>query len=221
MAEFQRKIELQSPDDLQYLVSNIRRAANVEIDKNLPPIEGEDKMRTRVEELVHVYITQVFTTASENLTINGLNPSPTLLSQILSSSPMNQQKEIEEHEPFNTRLFERAKDLARQEEDLIEEIAALRRTIPGVVTGNVKREYREGIEGDERILEAVEERVVRGERGVADLGIERLERQEQVEASWGRGVKGLEGLMKRLPEVGARKERAERAEEYVVKGDRR
>ena len=53
MTEFQRKIELQSPDDLQYLVSNIRRAANVEIDKNLPPIEGEDRMRMRVEELVH------------------------------------------------------------------------------------------------------------------------------------------------------------------------
>jgi hypothetical protein len=53
MAEFQRKIELQSPDDLQYLVSNIRRAANEKIDRDLPPIEGEDKMRERVEELVH------------------------------------------------------------------------------------------------------------------------------------------------------------------------
>ena len=53
MAEFHRKIELQSPDDLQYLVSNVRRAANEKIDKDLPPIEGEDKMRQRVEELVH------------------------------------------------------------------------------------------------------------------------------------------------------------------------
>jgi kinetochor protein Mis14/NSL1 len=53
MAEFHRKIELQSPDDLQYLVSNIRRAANEKIDRDLPPIEGEDKMRERVEELVH------------------------------------------------------------------------------------------------------------------------------------------------------------------------
>lgn len=53
MAEHHRKIELQSPDDLQYLISNVRRAANEKIDKDLPPIEGEDKMRTRVEELVH------------------------------------------------------------------------------------------------------------------------------------------------------------------------
>lgn len=53
MAEYHRKIELQSPDDLQYLISNVRRAANEKIDKDLPPIEGEDKMRRRVEELVH------------------------------------------------------------------------------------------------------------------------------------------------------------------------
>jgi hypothetical protein len=53
MAEFHRKIELQTPDDLQYLVSNIRRAANEKIDKDWPPIEEEDTMRKRVEELVH------------------------------------------------------------------------------------------------------------------------------------------------------------------------
>ena len=52
MAEYHRKIELQSPDDLQYLILNVRRAANQKIDKDLPPIEGEDKMRRRVEELV-------------------------------------------------------------------------------------------------------------------------------------------------------------------------
>jgi kinetochor protein Mis14/NSL1 len=53
MTEFHRKIELQSSEDLQYLVSNIRRAANEKIDKDWPPIEEEDTMRKRVEELVH------------------------------------------------------------------------------------------------------------------------------------------------------------------------
>jgi kinetochor protein Mis14/NSL1 len=62
MAEYHRKIELQSPDDLQYLISNVRRAANEKIDKDLPPIEGEDKMRRRVEKLVHdvCLISQIF-----------------------------------------------------------------------------------------------------------------------------------------------------------------
>lgn len=93
--------------------------------------------------------------------------------------------------------------------------------MPGVVTDNVKRDYREGIETDERILKVVEDKVVGREKGTADLGVERLERQEVVEGNWGKGVKGLEGLMRTLPETVARKERAERAEEYVVKDDRR
>lgn len=52
MAEQQRKIELQSPDDLKYLVANVKRAAREMIDRDLPPIEGEDAMRRLVEEIV-------------------------------------------------------------------------------------------------------------------------------------------------------------------------
>ncbi|KAL2072211.1 hypothetical protein VTL71DRAFT_11554 [Oculimacula yallundae] len=225
MAEFQRKIELQSPDDLQYLVSNVRRAANEKIDKDWPPIEGEDKMRERVEELVNEYINNVFLTSSSNITINGMAPSPDLLSQILSSSSSlstNQNPiEIQEHEPFNTKLFERAKDLARQEEDLIEEIAALRRKVPGKVVEDVKRGYREGVEADEVVLGRLESISEREREGGVDFGVGALERQSDVEDAWGRGVKGLEGLMRTMPETVARKERAEKAEGYVGKGVRR
>ncbi|KAK5295726.1 hypothetical protein LTR16_000709, partial [Cryomyces antarcticus] len=50
-----RKIELQSPSDLSYLVQNVSRAARQKIDLHLPPSaapEGEDALRRRVEELV-------------------------------------------------------------------------------------------------------------------------------------------------------------------------
>lgn len=53
MAESQRKVELQEADDLRYLINNARRAANTKIDLALPPIEGEDALRSKVEELVH------------------------------------------------------------------------------------------------------------------------------------------------------------------------
>ena len=53
MAESQRRVELQEPDDLRYLLTNIRRAANTKIDEALPAIEGEDALRTKVIELVH------------------------------------------------------------------------------------------------------------------------------------------------------------------------
>ncbi len=74
MSEFHRKIELQSTEDLQYLVQNVRRAAHQKIDRDLPPIEGEDKMRRHVEELVdevrllaHISITSLLDYLSSSL----------------------------------------------------------------------------------------------------------------------------------------------------------
>ena len=51
----QRKIELQSADDLAYLVANVRRAAAAHLDEAFPPVEGpheEDELRTQIEALV-------------------------------------------------------------------------------------------------------------------------------------------------------------------------
>lgn len=55
MADDHRKIELQSPEDLRYLVDTARRAANEKIDRALPQMNGEteDALRARVDELVH------------------------------------------------------------------------------------------------------------------------------------------------------------------------
>jgi kinetochor protein Mis14/NSL1 len=49
-----RKIELQAPEDLTYLLANVRRAATARIDEAFPPVEGagEDELRTRIEELI-------------------------------------------------------------------------------------------------------------------------------------------------------------------------
>jgi len=214
MAEHHRKVELQSPDDLQYLISNVRRAAHEKIDKDLPPIEGEDKMRERVEELVHEYITKVFVTSGENLTINGLDPSPELLKSMLTSSTA-EGRSIEEHEPFNAKLWERAKDWARQEEDLIEEIAMLRRTIPSISVDGLKKSYKQGMESDETEILRREEVIKNRDAGTAEMMVGRLERQADVEANWKKGVDGLGRLRRTLPEMVAKKERADRAEDYV------
>jgi kinetochor protein Mis14/NSL1 len=55
MDDGHRKIELQSPDDLTFLMDNVSRLARDRIDLHLPPSaapEGEDALRRRVEELV-------------------------------------------------------------------------------------------------------------------------------------------------------------------------
>ena len=51
-----RKIDLQSPQDLNYLLSNIKAAAQQKLDLHISPSadpKGEDPFRTKVEELVH------------------------------------------------------------------------------------------------------------------------------------------------------------------------
>lgn len=71
-----RKIELQAPADLTYLIANVNRAAREKIDKHLPPDatpEGEDAMRKRVEQLVDDYIRSTFHAAKDNMTINGMD----------------------------------------------------------------------------------------------------------------------------------------------------
>ena len=55
MAEHQRKIELQCPDDLTYLVDNIKKAAQEKVDLHLPPSAAQgkdDAFRFKVEEHV-------------------------------------------------------------------------------------------------------------------------------------------------------------------------
>lgn len=61
----QRKIELQSPEDLSYLIDNVRRAAADSINAAFPPVEGtegqEDELRVRIEQMVNdVYHPSVF-----------------------------------------------------------------------------------------------------------------------------------------------------------------
>jgi hypothetical protein len=53
-----RPIELQSPEDLTYLIENVRRAAADSINAAFPPVEGppdgqEDELRNRIEQLVN------------------------------------------------------------------------------------------------------------------------------------------------------------------------
>ena len=71
-----RKIELQSPADLTYLIANVTRAAREKIDTHLPPDaapEGEDALRKRVEQLVDAYIRNTFDAAKDNVSINGMD----------------------------------------------------------------------------------------------------------------------------------------------------
>lgn len=145
-----------------------------------------------------------------------------MLQSVLNSrSAGTEEKEIEEHEPFDSRLHERAKALAQEEADLIEEIARLKRTVPSSLVENAKKGFG-GVEDDERVLATVEGRAMEragNERGIGE-GVGRMERQHEMEATWKRAVRGAKGFEYTLPELVAKKERAETVEGYVLKEGR-
>ena len=133
---------------------------------------------------------------------------------------------IEEHEPFDPRLWEKAKDAAREEEDLIEEIATLRRKMPGIAVENAKGAWKEGLEDDEQTLQGAVERIRQRDAGDGiqeggGMGVQRLDRIHDVESAWRRGITGLEGLKGNLSECVAKAERALRVEDYVLEKEKR
>ncbi|EXV06713.1 hypothetical protein X797_001433 [Metarhizium robertsii] len=148
-SQAQRKIELQSPQDLAYLVAKVRGAAVARINEAFPhvPGQGEDELRNQIESLVNEYIDKTFTLAAPNLSINGLPVSST---EYLSPSPATH----DTHEPFDARKRQRVAELISQEEKLLEEVAALKRSVPGKAADEQAARVRDAIRRDEEMVEA-------------------------------------------------------------------
>ena len=75
-----RKVELQSPADLQHLEATAKRAAREKIDRALPPSAAAngssgdgDVLRRRVEELVDEYVKNIFQGVRANVVVNGVD----------------------------------------------------------------------------------------------------------------------------------------------------
>ncbi|KAK1753094.1 hypothetical protein QBC47DRAFT_327009 [Echria macrotheca] len=222
----QRKIELQSPEDLSYLIANVRRAAAESIDAAFPPVEGadgqEDELRVRIEQMVNDYITQTFTLASKNISINGLpvNPSHHHLSLSPSSSSSPTQEPQIQYEPFDARLREKMESLAREEEDLLRSIAQLKRRVPSTTAAAFASASRAGIQADEAALanarERVESEAAAASGAKALEGVGPLDRQAEVEKRYRATVETLVGLKKDMPATVAKMERARVAAGYVA-----
>jgi kinetochor protein Mis14/NSL1 len=123
----------------------------------------------------------------------------------------------EVYEPFDTAKRRRLAELVTQEETLLEQVAALKRSVPANVAAEHERTLTEALRRDEELLQATLERA--GKRDPASsvkLDIQALERQEGVESGFKKAVDGLARLKREMPSVVARMERARVAGEYVV-----
>ncbi|KAI4116172.1 MAG: hypothetical protein LQ338_007756 [Usnochroma carphineum] len=212
-----RKIDLQAPADLLYLRANILLSAQEKFDLAIPPSaattteNGPDTFRPQVQQLVQDYITQTFSLALPSLAVNGLDADPSVLDAKTSSDAMEDESHYEAYDP---RLGEKLRTLHRQLEWEHTRVAELRREAPGAAArAYVERLERER-EGERRTGREVEGEVggVReGEEGLEGAVVQRV---EEVEKMWGKGVEGLVELGK-VTEVVARMERARKAAEVV------
>ncbi|KAF4335745.1 hypothetical protein FBEOM_10391 [Fusarium beomiforme] len=212
VAQVQRKIELQTPDDLSYLIANVRRAAAERLNEAFPIVEGndgEDELRNQIEKLVNEYIDKTFSLASPNLSINGLPVSPDSFLSEKNAEPDTA------YEPFDTRKRRRVADLITQEEKLLEDVAALKRSVPATTAAAQAEQLRDSLKRDDDMLEARKQQVI-AEAVEVDLDVQPLERQDTVEAGFRRAVEGLGRLKRDMPAVVAKMERARVAGEYVV-----
>ncbi|KAI6365700.1 hypothetical protein MCOR25_005305 [Pyricularia grisea] len=266
-ASAHRKVELQSPEDFTYLLNNVRRAAAESIGAAFPLADddAEDALRARIEELVDDYIARTFTLAAPNLSINGLPVPESLLPKEKNSNSKTKEKgkkgskknkkkgstaataaEDEEdenvvYEPFDARLRDRIPDLLREEEELLREIAALKRRVPAQAAARVGDALKAGVAADEAALAAAKERVGDVDRDLRQKGRKRmldnldgrgadegpaaagpaigvLLRNDEVADSFGTAVEGLARLKRDMPATVARMERARAAGSYVIAG---
>lgn len=148
------------------------------------------------------------------------DPSLFLSSDATSLSP-SKQKQPEpqiEYEPWDGRLRERVEDLARQEEELLNEIAALKKSVPAHVAAETAQRYREAAERDDAAIkerrQAIEDAVAARKDGV--LEIDRLDRQDAIETAHRSAIEGLGKVKREMPSTVAKMERARVAGEYVV-----
>ncbi|KAL7805791.1 hypothetical protein V8C44DRAFT_351941 [Trichoderma aethiopicum] len=218
VAQVQRKIELQSPEDLAYLITNVRNAAVEHLNEAFPPVDGaeEDELRIQIEVLVNEYINKTFSLAAPNLTINGLPVPPTAIVAAAAAMPPDTV-----YEPFDTRKRRQVADLITQEEKLLEDVAALKRSVPAKVAAEHAERVRAAMRQDE---EDLRQRVARDAAAAAEAsggggllpGVATLQRQEGVEDGFRSAVQGLGRLKRDMPAVVAKMERARVAGEYVV-----
>ena len=117
------------------------------------------------------------------------------------------------YKPFNHKLHDRIFELARQEEDLLSEIARLKTDVPGDVATAFGERMVEGIRADDTALEAARRNI-----SVRPEGHDELDAAVggEVEERLRMATQGLARLKREMPAAVAKMERARVAGEYVM-----
>lgn len=176
------------------------------------------------------YISQTFTLAAPNLCINGFDLDARTFPAVYLASPNNNSntiqstpEEVIQFEPFDARKRARVEELAREEEDLMREIASLKKTVPAATAKQYAETFWAGLQEDQEGFEAAKASVGEEQGGeekkkqrVLLEGLGQVERREDIEKGYRGVVETLGRLKREMPATVAKMERARVAGEYVV-----
>lgn len=203
-----RKIELQSPSDLTYLTTLLRTAARQKLDLHLPSVPSAsepDDLRAHVEARVDAFVAQIIAGMRGNISINGMEVEVEQRDEEGGDAAMYGVEgavEKEEFEVFDEKLRGQVGSAIARRDALIGKISAHRRNTPVGAAGAWQARF-------ERESESLLGEIEQAARGDGDVvGLEGLEREEEVRRNWERAVEGLGRLNGGLGETRARLERA-------------
>ncbi|KAF1820627.1 uncharacterized protein K489DRAFT_382552 [Dissoconium aciculare CBS 342.82] len=224
-----RKIELQAPEDLTFLVAKLSEAARERIEKEFSTaaaaaaateqgkdggigvdINGEDQaaLRRRVEELVDEYVRETFSAAKDSLSINGMD------SQELDAE-LAKIQEGEELAPFDTSLATKIQSLSTQIEAQTLHLASVRRKAPAQSAQRFLSNFEAQLASSAARLRSDEEARLAEARGASVSAGILPPRPEEVGETFLRGVRDLQGVKGGIAATLDRLERAQRAVEVV------
>ncbi|GAM86587.1 hypothetical protein ANO11243_046010 [Dothideomycetidae sp. 11243] len=225
-----RKVELQSPADLQYIMSNASRAARSKIDLHFPPpatttatttaattttttdvttidnVVDDDPLRKRVEQLVQDFLERTFAGVKSNVSINGLEGAD--MERDLGGAG-------QETEPFDHLLARRVQAVSSQIEAINLQLATLRREAPKrtaeAYTTRIEQEEQAWRENMRRAMETDAQRA-----GDVEINVKGLEDVDGMRKSWDEGTRKLLEVKDGVGGVQAKLEKARDAVGYLA-----
>ncbi|KAH0292533.1 hypothetical protein M436DRAFT_83006 [Aureobasidium namibiae CBS 147.97] len=210
-----RKIELQSPLDLLYLQSNASSLLRAKLDLHFPPSAAppsasDDILKSRVQDLCNSYLTRVFSSAKENLSINGLENKQ--MDEAITAA----EKGEEEQEAYDGKLGLKLRELSGKIEALNLQLAMMRREAPA----RAAAAYAAGLQDDDvaftQSRTAAEQEVSKRIQEEQDLcGVKGVRDWDECERNWRIATEGLVGVKEGIGATSARLVQARDVVEYL------
>lgn len=210
-----RKIELQSPLDLLYLQSNASALLRSKLDLHFPPSAAppsasDDILKSRVEELCVAYVDNIFASAKENLSVNGLEG--TQMEEAIKAAEQGE----EEQEAYDTKLGIKLLSLSSQIEAMNLQLATLRREAPAKAAAAYASALSASDAAFAQSRVAAEEARRQKLQEEQDLcGASQVRDWDECEANWRTATEGLVNVKEGIGATSARLVQARDVVEYL------